>query len=36
MKSGIHTYGVQKYAKQNFGSYEDPVWALNYNPDTSL
>ena len=31
-----HTYGVQKHTKQNFGSYEDPIWALNYNQDTFL
>ena len=25
---------VQKYTKQNFGPYEDSIWALNYNQDT--
>ena len=25
---------VQKYAKQNFGTYKDHIWALNSNSDT--
>ena len=28
-----HTYGAQKYAQQNFGIHEDPIWALNSNSD---
>ena len=24
-----HTYGAQKYAQQNFGTYEDHIWAEN-------
>ena len=31
MKSSILRYGVQKYAKHNFGTYEGPKWALNYD-----
>ena len=26
-----HTYGVQKDAEQSFDTYEDSVWAINYN-----
>ena len=31
MKSSIPMeYGVQKDAKQNFGTCEDPIWAVSY------
>ena len=30
MKSSI-PYRVQKDSEQNFGTREDPIWALNYN-----
>ena len=30
------TYGVQKDAEQNFDTYEDPGWAINYNLKTFL
>ena len=31
-----HIYGVQKNTKQNFGTYEHPIWALNSNSETFL
>ena len=31
MKSSILRYGVQKYTKYNFGTYEGPKVALNYD-----
>ena len=31
-----HTYGVQKDAKQDFGAYEDSIWALNSNSEPFL
>ena len=30
------TYRVQKDAEQNFDTYEDPTWAINYNLKTFL
>ena len=31
-----HSYGVQKYAEQNFDTYEYPIWAINHNLRTFL
>ena len=31
-----HTYGFQKDAEQNFDTYGDPIWSINYNLKTFL
>ena len=36
MLSSIPKYGVQKDEKQNFDTYKDPVYPINYNLKTFL